>query len=159
MASLYLIHGFIGYGKTTFAKKLVKDTGAVKFTHDEWMIDFYGTNPPIENFQNYCTTINNKIIEMTKEFIKRDIDVILDFGFWSRKDRDNYRDLAKSLGAKVILYSINCDFETALERVKKRTEAMPEGAMFIDENAMHVLWKKFEPLQEDEERIIAEIEQ
>ena len=36
--NVYLICGFIGAGKTTFAKKLEEKTGAVKITKDEWSI-------------------------------------------------------------------------------------------------------------------------
>jgi predicted kinase len=35
---VYIICGFIGAGKTTFAKKLEKKTGAVRITKDEWSI-------------------------------------------------------------------------------------------------------------------------
>ncbi len=154
MATIYIMHGFIGYGKTTVAKKLAIETGAVRFNHDDWMIDLYGTNPPKEHFESYCKTIINKITELTEEFIKREQDVILDFGCWSRKDRDKYRNNAEALGAKLVLYSIGCDLETAKERVRKRTDEMPEGALFIDDNAMDELWQHFKPLEDDEEHIL-----
>jgi len=35
---VYVICGFIGAGKTTFAKKLEEKTGAVRITKDEWSI-------------------------------------------------------------------------------------------------------------------------
>ena len=47
---LHLIHGFVGAGKTTFAKKLEHFLPAVRFTHDEWMSKLYGENPPLEHF-------------------------------------------------------------------------------------------------------------
>jgi len=37
-----------------------------------------------------------------------------------------------------------------LERVLKRTRDMPEGALFIDENAFHLFKKRFDPLGQDE---------
>lgn len=33
----FLIHGFLGAGKTTFAKRLEEEEKALRFTHDEWM--------------------------------------------------------------------------------------------------------------------------
>lgn len=38
----HLICGFIGSGKTTFARKLEKETGAARFTKDEWMVRLFG---------------------------------------------------------------------------------------------------------------------
>jgi predicted kinase len=32
---VYILHGFVGAGKSTYAKKLEKETGAIRFTNDE----------------------------------------------------------------------------------------------------------------------------
>ena len=44
---MYVICGFIGAGKTTFAKKLEEKTGAVRITKDEWLIKLFGHDPSI----------------------------------------------------------------------------------------------------------------
>lgn len=36
--TLHLIHGYLGAGKTTFARKLEIDTKALRFTLDEWIV-------------------------------------------------------------------------------------------------------------------------
>ncbi len=46
---VYLICGFIGAGKTTFAKKLEEKTGAVRITKDEWSIRLIGNDPTIDD--------------------------------------------------------------------------------------------------------------
>jgi predicted kinase len=38
----HIICGFIGSGKTTFARKLEKETGAIRITKDEWIIKIFG---------------------------------------------------------------------------------------------------------------------
>ena len=45
MSEIHLIHGFIGFGKTTLAKQLEKSLPAIRFTHDEVMLSKYGRNP------------------------------------------------------------------------------------------------------------------
>jgi len=37
MATIHLMHGFGGFGKTTIAKKLAKDLPAVRLTNDEFI--------------------------------------------------------------------------------------------------------------------------
>ena len=34
----HIIIGFIGSGKTTFARRLERETGAIRFTKDKWMV-------------------------------------------------------------------------------------------------------------------------
>ena len=51
MATLHLLHGPVGSGKTTFARQLERKIRAVRFTPDEWMIRLYGDRPPVETFQ------------------------------------------------------------------------------------------------------------
>ncbi len=155
MATIHLIHGFVGYGKTTFAKKLSEETEGERFTHDEWMNDLYGSNPPPEQFQAYCDIIKIKILEMVELIIKTGQDVILDFGFWTRKERDEYRQKAKDLNADCIIYTMDCNLETAKERVSRKGDTMQSnGVLFIEDNAMEKLWKGYEPLEEDEECIV-----
>lgn len=153
MVTLFLIHGFIGSGKTTLSKKLEVKENAVRFTPDEWMIHFYGANPPANMFSIYHDNIKKMIEAMAIEFLRRGQNVILDYGFWHRHDRDYYRELAKDLGVECIMYSMPSDFEVCKERALKRTAEMGEGALFIDENALNKFWDVFEPLGSDEEFI------
>ncbi len=53
----HLIVGFIGSGKTTFAKKLEQEIGALRFTKDEWFIRVFGNDPKINNFKNMITQL------------------------------------------------------------------------------------------------------
>lgn len=43
--AIHLICGFIGFGKTTYAKRLEQELPAVRFTHDEIMCARYGRSP------------------------------------------------------------------------------------------------------------------
>jgi len=50
MATAHLIDGFLGAGKTTFARQLERDLPGIRFTHDEWMARLYGDDPPVDRF-------------------------------------------------------------------------------------------------------------
>lgn len=148
--TLHLIHGYIASGKTTYTKKLEIKTSAIRFTFDEWMVNFYEENPPAEKFTEYEENIKTMIWMMAEKFLTHNVSVILDYGFWQRADRDDYRNHANNLGVECLIHALTFDDETALSRLKSRTDAMPDGALFIDENAYHSLKEKFEPLNEDE---------
>jgi len=37
-----MIHGYLGTGKTTFARKLERELPAIRFSHDEWITRIFG---------------------------------------------------------------------------------------------------------------------
>ncbi len=154
MATVRMIHGFVGAGKTTFAKKLEQETGAVRFTLDERMIERHGANPPTDKFGEYEAETQGVLWEEAKAILNEGKDVILDYGFWKRADRDHYRAMAEELGADVKLYNIQCPEEEIRRRVVERTETMPDGAFYIDENALEEFRQRFEPIDPETETSI-----
>lgn len=150
---LILIHGFIGAGKTTFAKALAADIGAIRFSPDEWMTCLYGNNPPQEDFDEFYSRIETMIWKIAEELLRSGNRVILDFGFWQRSSRDDYCQRAAALNIRCDLYRLDCNIETMRERVRRRSAEMPEGQLFIDDNAFDTLLSRFEPLDEDEQCI------
>ena len=58
MAVAHLIHGFLGVGKTTYARRLERERSAVRFTHDEWMARLYGVDSPAELFANRAARVS-----------------------------------------------------------------------------------------------------
>jgi predicted kinase len=62
------------------------------------------------------------------------LDVVLDYGFWNRRDRDEIRAKAAALGAKCCLYSVSVPDQLAWSRIEKGHEE-PHGSWFIDRNA------------------------
>jgi predicted kinase len=58
MAKAHLIHGYLGAGKTTFARRLEQELRAIRFTHDEWMSRLYGDDPSADMFPEYAERIS-----------------------------------------------------------------------------------------------------
>lgn len=153
----HMIHGFVGAGKTTFAKKLEKETGALRFTNDEWMIALYGNNPPAEKFKEYYERTNKLLLNVAFKCLKAGVDIILDDGFWSRSRRDKTRERIKKAGADFRLYHVKCSNEVMKKRTLERSEAESENSFYINEEAIKTFKKRFEPLEKDEKHILINI--
>jgi predicted kinase len=153
VATLHMIHGFVGAGKTTFAKKLEQDLPAVRFTHDEWMSQLYGDNPPLEMFADCYSRVQDLIWVYATRLLELNQDVILDSGFWSRASRDEARKKAKAIGVEYKLYFLNVSEEVMLERTRKRNENL-HGSLYIDDHAFELFKTRFEPLETDEEHVV-----
>lgn len=146
MAIAHLIHGFIGTGKTTYARQLETQIPALRFSIDEWMIALYGQNPPAAKFEEYHNRTAGLIWDIASRTLELGQDVILDLGFWSRKSRDDARQKVCAVGATPVLYYVTCTDAAIRERVLRRTAELPEHALHIDAEAIKTLWKRFEPL-------------
>jgi len=151
-----LVFGPVGAGKTTFAKRLEREARAVRFSHDEWMCVLYGSNPPVERFAEYAERVAEVIWRAATRLAELGVDVVLDFGFWTRRSRDAARERARQLGADVRLYDVVCPEEERRRRVLARTARGEPGTLWINEAAIDVFEKRVEPLGADEERIVVD---
>ena len=152
---VYLICGFIGAGKTTFAKKLEEKTGAVRVTKDEWSIRFIGNDPTIDGYAEW----DRKIIDLSRDvafyLVGKGIDVIMDEGFWEKETRDEMRRRADAIGAKVVMYYLETPIETIRERVVGRNNNLTGDSFKISREMLDSYLKDWQPPTEDEDYILA----
>lgn len=123
MATAHLLFGFLGSGKTTLAKRLELEHGAVRFTPDEWMARLFGDDPPEESFQEKASAILQLLEPVWTRCLSLKVDVVLDYGFWTRKERDEVRAVVQQLGASACLYWLRCPDEEARRRIALRNKA------------------------------------
>lgn len=152
MTTAHLIHGYLGSGKTTFAKALEQEGTALRFTHDEWMKKLYGDDPAEEHFADYAKRVSEVMEGLWTRCLQIGADVILDFGFWSRNERDRVRLTVTRLGADCRLYRLSCSEDDAWKRIEARNLSL-DSSLYIARNTFEVLKARFEPLSDDENRI------
>lgn len=107
------------------------------------------SDPPADHFQTYLARIFTLAHDTWPRVVRAGVDVILDFGFWSRSLRDEVRAIASQLQAPTRLYALRCSEETARARCLARNAALG-GSLFIAPNTFDVLRSRFEPLAADE---------
>lgn len=154
--TINLLCGRIGSGKTTYAKRLEEETGAIRFTHDEWMQRLLGPKPPEDEYRKLWDDVEDEIWSEVRKVIQSGIDVILDFGFWTRSSRDIARERASSAGGQAVLHYIACPRDVAFERTMRRSENPGPESLWIDEAAFEKLDALFEPVGDDEEYVAVE---
>ena len=152
MATAHLIHGYLGAGKTTLARQLEAELPALRFSHDEWMAKLFGEDPPEASFAENHNRVWDLMASIWRPALALGVDVILDFGFWRRAERDSVRAQVLSTGSEVLLYSLACSDEEAWHRIERRNLAL-DGALLITRNTFEMLRARFEPLEADEARI------
>ena len=95
--TLFLTVGLPGTGKTTEARRIELQKKALRLTKDEWVRALYGLAPP----SSASDVIEGRLIEIGLRALDLGIDVVIDFGLWSRDERSALRHAAANLGAAV----------------------------------------------------------
>lgn len=152
MACAHLIHGYLGAGKTTLARRLEAGHRAVRFTHDEWMAALFGPDPPEATFREAAPRVSGLIEEVWGRCLLAGVDVVLDTGFWRRAERDAARSRAAALGGRAVLYRLDAPADLAWARIERRNAEGGAG-LFIARATFEGLRARFEALAADEERI------
>jgi predicted kinase len=139
---LFIVCGLPGSGKTTFAKLLEQRFRAIRFCPDEWMeelaLDLYDARRR--------TKIEELQWKLTQELLAHGAAVILEWGTWSKEERDLLRQGARELGAAVELHYLSAPVDVLYERVEQRERENPP---ITRENMAHWVALFEEPTPEE----------
>jgi predicted kinase len=73
------------------------------------------------------------------------MDVILDFGFWSRQERESFRAQARLLGARTEVRFLNVPKEVLRQRLAERNSNLPPHTFRVSLAQLEEWWDLFEP--------------
>ncbi len=140
---LVLLCGLPASGKTALAREIADAYGAVRFNLDEWELAL-GIDPFDAEFQ---VKLEAQFSRLTERLLALGTSVILEWGFWAREERDEKRDLGRSLGAAVELRFLDVSYDELVRRVVDRHAT---GGLAITESHMEEYRGIFQPPTEDE---------
>ena len=150
MATLHLICGLPGSGKTTLAKQLEQSESAVRFCPDEWIAEILLDPNDIKEMDRLRDIVESIQWNFAKRLLTLGVDVILENGFWSREERSRFRAEAEAIGAKTKLHFLDVELNELWRRLSQRNADLPSGTFFVRREDLESWAKLFEPPTEDE---------
>jgi predicted kinase len=153
VATLHLIVGLPCSGKTTLAKKLEHELSALRLTPDEWQVGLFGQDAEEPEHDARHSSIETMLWNIASRALELGTNVILDFGFWAREEREDYRLRAKRLGASSEVHFLDVPEEELLRRLAVRNSQPLQKSFHISEESIKP-WIEFfqKPTPEELER-------
>ena len=118
---LIIVCGLPGTGKTTRALALAEDTGGIRFSPDDWLdalaINLWDIDARrrVEQLQWQVAT----------QVLSSGGTAIIEWGTWSREERETLRQEAAALGARTALVYLTAPPEELYERISRRGRETP----------------------------------
>jgi predicted kinase len=118
---LILTCGLPGAGKTTLARQLAADRSALRLTQDEWLVAL-GANPWDAATRE---RLDHELWRLAQDVLRLGLSVVLDFGLWTRVERDEMRCAARDLGVGVELHYLDVRTDELWRRIQARNSEPP----------------------------------
>ena len=154
-ATVHIVFGPQGAGKTTYARKLANETGAVQFSIDEWMAELFG--PDLPNPIDFSWVMERvrrceaRVWSTASDVAGRGVDVVLDLGFMKAQQRSRFVALAQEIGLAAQLHFVTAPHALRRERVMARNASKGETYSFEVTPAMFdFMESQFESPSENE---------
>jgi len=152
MAKVILICGKICCGKTTYSERIREKENAVILSVDEIMLSIFGQHAG-DKHDEYANNTQKYLFDKSIEFVNAGVNVILDWGFWTKINRKKAREFYKAQGIEVEFHYIDiCDeiWKQRLDYRNKQVELGQTSAYFVDENLANKFASIFEVPDKDE---------
>lgn len=150
MTTVYMLCGLPGSGKTVRAEELEAAGAGVLLNADSWVWQLYPEDPEAAARDERKFLVHEVQWELVERLLVRGISVILDWGVWSREERDQIRRRSRELGATVETIYLQVPLETLHERIAERNRDLPPGTFRISAEELDEWAGIFEPPTDDE---------
>jgi predicted kinase len=144
VATLYLMVGLPCSGKTTLARELERECSAIRLTPDEWQVRLFGQDADEPEHDARHSAIEDLLWNIASRALELGTNVILDFGFWAKDEREDYRARAKRLGASSEIRFLDVPEDELMRRLAVRNSSASEESFHIRPEAMQPWLRSFQ---------------
>lgn len=150
MATLTMICGLPGAGKTTLARQIERERGAIRLAPDEWITTLLADPADIAERDRLRDPVEAIQWDLAQRLLALGCDVVLEWGFWGRAERARYRAAAEAIGARVELRYLDVPRDELLARLARRNADLPPGTFAVTPADLDLWLGWFEPPGPDE---------
>jgi predicted kinase len=117
MGRVIFMCGPAGSGKSTVARRYERQgMTRLSFDQEAWSRGITAMPLPEDVHRDIERELRARLVDL----VRAGADVVLDFSFWSRRTRDEYRELLRPLGVVPETVYLATDRATVLQRISSR---------------------------------------
>jgi len=150
-----MICGPVGAGKTTYAIRLAKELGAIRFSIDDWIAELFFPDKPdpltYEWAVERARRCEVRILAVSQSLLELGTDVIWDMGFMERDQRHRIMAAVGDFPHYVRLHCVDAPADVRRERVRQRNAEKPDGyAIEVTDEMFDFMERRSVPVSSDE---------
>jgi predicted kinase len=149
-ATLHLLCGKAGAGKSTLASALAAEYKALLLSEDIWLMRHYG---PMKSFDDYrtCSQRAKTVVgPLVMDLLGFGLNVVMDYPANTKASRLWMRSLFSQTGALHVLHYLTTPDEICLKRIDQRNLGRPEGTYHLTKDDFDYVSSFFEAPEEIE---------
>ena len=155
MSKVIMTCGLICCGKSTYARKIRAQSNAVILSIDDITLTMFPDGAG-NMHEIYVMRAEKYLLELSLQILQAGVNVILDWGLWTKNTRDRIRGFYASHNAiQTELHYLRITPEEWSKRISKRNAA-GESAYYVDEGLLEKAKSLFEEPSEDEVDVLVD---
>jgi predicted kinase len=160
-ATIFLVEGPVGAGKSTFGATLGARHRAPRLILDEWMVTLFSPDRPQEGFLEWYLDRKQRCVEqiwnLACDLLDTGSSVVLELGLVARRDRADFYDRVDAAERSLVVYVLDAPRGVRLERVRRRNaERRGRLRMDVSDEVFDLADRMWEP-PDDAECVIRDI--
>lgn len=149
-ATLHLLCGKAGAGKTTLASALAAEHRAILIAEDIWLVRLYGPMKSFADYRTYSQRVKTVVGPLVTDLLCLGQSVVLDYPANTKSSRLWLRSLFDSAGGHHLLHYLATPDDVCLKRIDQRNIERPEGSYHLTRDDFDYVSSFFEAPEDDE---------
>lgn len=150
--TLIVLCGLPYSGKTTLARRIEVERPALRLSPDEWIEPLLPSAWTREELDRFRDPVEGIQWNLARRVLALGVNVLLEWGSWSRSERDVLRAGAREMGAGFELIFVDVELDVLVDRLHERNKLPQPGTFSISEVELRNWWNRIERPSREELR-------
>lgn len=149
--TLYCFCGKMAAGKSTLARALTRQSGAILLVQDEWLGHLFPDEiVDVPAFAKFSARLRAALTDHICTLLTRGTSVVLDFPGNTKTQRAWFRELFERANADHELHFIDVSDDLCKAQLRERSRHLAEGAAWTSDAEFDAITRFFQPPTADE---------